>query len=56
MYFDFTFELQVAYPYWLWTVSGQEEIIPHSLFMICTLNMDLHVTLLPTTTYPHCMA
>ena len=37
MYFDFTFELQAACPYWLWTVSGQEEIIPNSLFMICTL-------------------
>ena len=50
----FTFEPQAACPDWFWTVSGREEIIPHSLFMICThfppnFNMDLHVTLLPTT-------
>ena len=54
MYFAFTFEPQAACPYWFWTVLGREEIIPHSLFMISTLfppnyNMDLHVTLLPTT-------
>lgn len=56
MYFAITVEPLAACPYWFWTVSAHEEIIPHSLFMICTLfppnfNMDLHVTL-PPTTYP----
>ena len=37
MYFAFAFEPQAACPYWFWTVSGQEEIIPHFLFTICTL-------------------